>query len=159
NHALGFASDYRDFSLPTTIVLDLGISQVRLLTNNPHKARALVDSGIEVLEQIPCEVAANAHSVAYLRTKKEKMGHAVALNEHPGTGYATDGHDDEVERFASIDAAISEVKAGRMVVVVDDEDRENEGDLVMAAELVTPDAISFMATHGRGLICLAMTDE
>src|SRR6201998_2593159 len=61
--------------------------------------------------------------------------------------------------FASIEAAIEELRAGRMVVVVDDEDRENEGDLTIAAELVTPEAINFMATHGRGLICLAMTGE
>src|SRR5258708_9082392 len=52
-----------------------------------------------------------------------------------------------------------ELKGGRMVVVVDDEDRENEGDLTMAAEMITPEAINFMAVHGRGLICLAMTGE
>ena len=61
--------------------------------------------------------------------------------------------------FVSVDAAIEELRAGRMIVVVDDEDRENEGDLTMAAEMVTPDAINFMATHGRGLICLALTAE
>jgi len=61
--------------------------------------------------------------------------------------------------FATIEAAIEELKAGRLIVVVDDEDRENEGDLTMAAEMVTPEAINFMAMHGRGLICLAMTDE
>jgi len=61
--------------------------------------------------------------------------------------------------FASIEEAIRELSAGKMIVVVDDEDRENEGDLTMAAELITPEAINFMATHGRGLICLAMTDE
>jgi len=61
--------------------------------------------------------------------------------------------------FASIPAALEEVRAGRMVVVVDDEDRENEGDLTIAAEKVTPEAINFMATHGRGLICLALTGE
>ena len=53
--------------------------------------------------------------------------------------------------FASIETAIRELRAGRMIVVIDDEDRENEGDLTMAAELVTPEAINFMATHGRGL--------
>src|SRR5947199_3671777 len=58
-----------------------------------------------------------------------------------------------------IQRAISEIRAGRMVILVDDEDRENEGDLCMAAELVTPEAINFMATHGRGLICLAMPGE
>ena len=59
----------------------------------------------------------------------------------------------------SIDDAIADLRAGRMVVVVDDEDRENEGDLTMAAEMITPQAINFMAIHGRGLICLAMTGQ
>src|SRR5438067_6467779 len=61
--------------------------------------------------------------------------------------------------FTSVEEAIAEVRAGRMVVVVDDEDRENEGDLTLAAEKVTPEAINFMAKHGRGLICLALTEE
>ena len=56
--------------------------------------------------------------------------------------------------FATIPEAIEEIRAGRMLVVVDDEDRENEGDLTMAAQFVTPEAINFMALHGRGLICL-----
>src|SRR6266849_8805476 len=61
--------------------------------------------------------------------------------------------------FATIQEAIDEFRAGRMLVVVDDEDRENEGDLTMAAQFVTPDAINFMAVHGRGLICLALSPE
>lgn len=61
--------------------------------------------------------------------------------------------------FTDVPTAIEEIRAGRMVVVVDDEDRENEGDLTMAAERITPEAINFMATYGRGLICLAMTGE
>jgi 3,4-dihydroxy 2-butanone 4-phosphate synthase/GTP cyclohydrolase II len=61
--------------------------------------------------------------------------------------------------FTDVPTAIEEVRAGRMIVVIDDEDRENEGDLTLAAEKVTPEAINFMATHGRGLICLAMTEE
>jgi len=65
---------------------------------------------------------------------------------------------DEV-RFAAIEEALEDIAAGKMVVVVDDEDRENEGDLVMAAEFVTPDAINFMAMHARGWICLALTPE
>src|SRR6185369_11395623 len=59
--------------------------------------------------------------------------------------------------FATIEEAIKEVQEGRIVIIVDDEDRENEGDLMIAAEKVTPAAVNFMATHGRGLICLAMT--
>ncbi|MBZ5597951.1 MAG: 3,4-dihydroxy-2-butanone-4-phosphate synthase [Acidobacteriia bacterium] len=61
--------------------------------------------------------------------------------------------------FTDVPTAIDEIRAGRMVVVVDDEDRENEGDLTLAAEKVTPEAINFMAKFGRGLVCLAMTEE
>ncbi len=61
--------------------------------------------------------------------------------------------------FASIPEAIEEIRSGRMLVVVDDEDRENEGDLTIAASAVTPEVINFMATHGRGLICLTLTAE
>ena len=61
--------------------------------------------------------------------------------------------------FTSVPEAIEEIRAGRMIVVVDDEDRENEGDLTLAAEKVTPEAINFMAKYGRGLVCLAMTEE
>lgn len=61
--------------------------------------------------------------------------------------------------IAKIDAALEDIRHGKMVILVDDEDRENEGDLVIAAELVTPEAINFMARHGRGLICLSLTEE
>ncbi len=146
NHALGFAADCRDFSLPAAILRELGVTSVRLLSNNPDKSRALLDAGIEVVTRIPCEAEPNNHSLAYLRAKKEKLGHALTLQD--------DGFE-----FASIDDAIRELRQGRMIVVIDDEDRENEGDLTMAAEMVTPEAINFMARHGRGLICLAMTGE
>ncbi len=61
--------------------------------------------------------------------------------------------------FTSIDTAVEALRAGRMIIVVDDEDRENEGDLTIAADKVTPEAINFMARYGRGLICLSMTAE
>jgi 3,4-dihydroxy 2-butanone 4-phosphate synthase/GTP cyclohydrolase II len=61
--------------------------------------------------------------------------------------------------FTDVPDALEEIRAGRMIVVVDDEDRENEGDLTLAAEKVTPEAINFMAKYGRGLVCLAMTEE
>ena len=61
--------------------------------------------------------------------------------------------------LATIEQAIEEYRAGRMVIIVDDEDRENEGDLACAAEKVTPEIINFMAREGRGLICLPMTEE
>src|SRR3989449_9340160 len=62
-------------------------------------------------------------------------------------------------RDGTIDRAIADIRAGKLVIVADDEDRENEGDLVGAAEKVTPEMINFMATHGRGLICLTLTPE
>jgi len=61
--------------------------------------------------------------------------------------------------FCDVPTALEEIRAGRMIVVIDDEDRENEGDLTMAAEKITPEVINFMARYGRGLICLAMTEE
>ena len=61
--------------------------------------------------------------------------------------------------FATIDEALAAVRAGQMIVVVDDENRENEGDLTMAASKVTPEHVNFMVKHGRGLLCLAMTPE
>jgi len=80
NHALGFKADFRDFSLAAAILHDLRVPRVRLLTNNPHKVRALSDGGIEVVERLSCEVDPTAHSLAYLRTKKQRMGHALTLD-------------------------------------------------------------------------------
>ncbi|MBU1151166.1 MAG: 3,4-dihydroxy-2-butanone-4-phosphate synthase, partial [Proteobacteria bacterium] len=61
--------------------------------------------------------------------------------------------------ISSIKEALDDIRSGRLVILVDDEDRENEGDLFMAAQFVTPEAINFMARYGRGLICLTMTEE
>jgi GTP cyclohydrolase II len=87
NHALGFKADCRDFGLPAAIVRDLGIKRVRLLSNNPLKAIALTENGVEVVVLLSCEAAPNPHSLAYLRTKKERMGHALSL----GTAKARTG--------------------------------------------------------------------
>src|SRR3989304_9292899 len=62
-------------------------------------------------------------------------------------------------RFATVEEAIEEFRQGRQIVLVDDEDRENEGDLALAAEKITPAAINFMAKHGRGLVCRALTED
>jgi len=72
------------------------------------------------------------------------MGHVIHLEHGSASNHATAASASE-RAFASIDEAVRELRAGRMIVVVDDEDRENEGDLTMAAELVTPEAINFMA--------------
>src|SRR6266700_3372974 len=85
NHALGFKADLRDFSLPAAIVRDLGIKKVRLLSNNPRKARALTENSIEVVAQLACEAVPNPNSLTYLQAKKEKMAHALVLD---GSGRA-----------------------------------------------------------------------
>lgn len=79
----------------------------------------------------------------------------MSSSERQQSGAVTE----EESPFDTIEAALEDIRRGRMVVVTDDEDRENEGDLVMAAQFVTPEAINFMAKEGRGLICLALTPQ
>lgn len=88
NHVLGFSADCRDYSLPVAILREFGVNRVRLLTNNPAKARALTDAGIEVIARIPCEAKANPFSLPYLRAKKEKMDHALSLLSREGADRA-----------------------------------------------------------------------
>ncbi len=85
NRALGFVDDQRDFSLPVAILRELSVNSVRLLSNNPHKTRALREGGIDIVAQVPCEAQPTEHSLAYLRTNKERMGHALGLvaNKRP----------------------------------------------------------------------------
>ena len=90
NHALGFKDDCRDFSFAAAILHDLSVSRVRLLTNNLLKVHALSAAGVEVVAQIPCEVAPTPHSLAYLRTKKEKMGHLLSLRQHESVQQTND---------------------------------------------------------------------
>jgi GTP cyclohydrolase II len=75
NEKLGFKADQREFALPAEILKALGVSQVRLLSNNPDKVAALERGGIKVVERVPCEVSPSEHAEDYLKTKKEKMGH------------------------------------------------------------------------------------
>ncbi|HEY6939029.1 MAG TPA: GTP cyclohydrolase II [Terriglobales bacterium] len=75
NEKLGFKADQREFALPAEILKHLGITQVRLLSNNPDKVAALEHSGIQVVERVPCEVEPSSHAANYLKTKKEKLGH------------------------------------------------------------------------------------
>ena len=63
------------------------------------------------------------------------------------------------KQFDSIESVVADLRKGKLVIVVDDADRENEGDLIMAAERVTPESVNFMAKHGRGLICVPTTSE
>jgi GTP cyclohydrolase II len=101
NHALGFKADCRDFSLPAAILRDLGIKRVRLLSNNPRKATALAANGVEVVVQLACEATPNPHSFAYLKTKKERMGHALSLRQAKSTTQTRDLHPVRVRPTAS----------------------------------------------------------
>src|ERR1700683_4497464 len=75
NERLGFEADLRALAMPAGILKALGVSKVRLLSNNPDKVAALERGGIEVVERVPCEVTPSSHAEDYLKTKKEKMGH------------------------------------------------------------------------------------
>jgi GTP cyclohydrolase II len=75
NERLGFKADHRDFTLPGEILKALGVTRVRLLSNNPDKVEALEGAGLRVVERVPCEVVASPHAEEYLKTKKEKLGH------------------------------------------------------------------------------------
>jgi GTP cyclohydrolase II len=75
NERLGFKADHRDFALPGEMLKALGVSKVRLLSNNPEKVEALERAGVEVIERVPCEVEPSPHAEEYLKTKKEKLGH------------------------------------------------------------------------------------
>jgi len=79
NHALGFDTDYRDFSLAVAVLHELKVRQVRLMSNNPQKVEALTKGGIEVIELIACEAPPNPYALSYLRTKKNKMGHSLTI--------------------------------------------------------------------------------
>jgi len=77
NEKLGFKSDLREFTLPAEVLKALGVNEVRLLSNNPEKVKALEHAGVRVIERVPCEVEAEPHSRRYMETKKKKMGHLL----------------------------------------------------------------------------------
>ena len=77
NERLGFKADHRDFTLPGEILKALGVTRVRLLSNNPEKVEALERSGVRVVERVPCEVVPSPHAEEYLKTKREKLGHLL----------------------------------------------------------------------------------
>jgi 3,4-dihydroxy 2-butanone 4-phosphate synthase / GTP cyclohydrolase II len=87
------------------------------------------------------------------------VGMLVSSEVSPMSGLGERRPVAQATKFAEVEKSLMELRSGRMIVIADDEDRENEGDLMIAAEMVTPEVINFMATYARGLICLAMTGE
>lgn len=81
NERLGFKADHRDFALPAEMLKALGVTKVRLLSNNPEKVEALERAGVEVVERVPCEVEPSPHAEEYLKTKREKLGHILSSRE------------------------------------------------------------------------------
>lgn len=81
NEKLGFKADHREFALPAAVLRAMGISEIKLISNNPQKVSALEASGVRVVERVPCEPETTEHSAAYLRTKREKLGHLLGSSE------------------------------------------------------------------------------
>jgi GTP cyclohydrolase II len=79
NEKLGFKADCRQYSLPVEVLKSMGVKEIRLLSNNPDKVRAVEEAGIRVVERVPCEVAPHKHTEKYLKTKKQKMGHLLSI--------------------------------------------------------------------------------
>src|SRR5258706_585645 len=100
---------------------------------------------LAALRAISFQPGLNSQNHGYSHPESRLSANIFSMSPHPP--------------FTDVPTALKEIRAARMVVVVDDEDRENEGDLTLAAERVTPEAINFMAKFGRGLICVAMTDD
>jgi GTP cyclohydrolase II len=107
NLALGFKAECRDFSLSAAIVRDLGIKRVRLLSNNPRKAVALTENGVEVAAVLNCEAAPNPYSFTYLLTKKERMGHRLSLS----TGSTSLGRASELVKWPTTRPRATSIRA------------------------------------------------
>src|SRR5262245_55104423 len=105
NEALGYLADHRDFALPCAILQEFGVHSVRLLSNNPDKARALTEAGIEVAACLSCEAEPSEYSRPYLRTKQQRMGHHLAL-----VPSVSDPPAEEAPTFSTIEAAVRELQ-------------------------------------------------
>ena len=83
NRRLGFAPDLRHFGIGAQILYDLGVRQIRLLTNNPRKVIGLEGYGLKIIERVPIEIPPGEHNRRYLRAKKDKLGHLLPDDDHP----------------------------------------------------------------------------
>jgi len=211
NIHLGFPEDCRQYGVVPSILEDMGIESIQLMTNNPRKVKRLKQVGVDVVNTVPMVVERpNKYNRKYLETKKERMNHknfgemlnlsnhqevddpvnqilsGIAsppteekINSTKGTrhnGILINGGASHMELTKedlsqtgvhasedgycfgrkSVEDAIAAVARGELVVVVDDENRENEGDFIMAGDLATPETMATIVRYSSGVICLAM---
>jgi GTP cyclohydrolase II len=177
NLRLGFKEDQRDYTVIPDIIKDLQISSMKLITNNPFKVNQMLGLGVRISSQVPIHIKPGLFNRKYLKAKRERMMHNLnsahfedTMQSDPvvaAVGGALPAElsfsPEEMQRRRryvfgreSVEAAISAVKRGEIVVVVDDEDRENEGDLILAAEKSTPENIGFVVRHTSGVLCVSL---
>lgn len=217
NRHLGFKDDAREYDVIPSILEDMKIDSIQLMTNNPRKVERLISEGVNVERTLPMVVpAANPYNRKYLETKKDRMNHqnlatllsqdvarvngdeAVSAHmtprrsttEQPVVSLAENYINNGTEMSAnavqvslmvedypeptegvkarsdgycfgreSVEEAINAMERGEMVVVVDDMDRENEGDFIMAADQCTPLDMAQIVRYSSGVICLALEDD
>lgn len=205
NLHLGFAEDQRHYGVVPSILKDMNIASIRLMTNNPRKVARLRDLGVRVENTLPMVVPqTNIYNRRYLEAKHDRMNHTnleplfikdeesdesdaaealitegdsmggnavhlsltltndkettddVVVDEEAGVLANDDGY---CFGRQSVEDAIRAVKEGKMVVVVDDMNRENEGDLIMASDACTPEDMAFITRYSSGVICIAMEGD
>ncbi|KAL7553278.1 hypothetical protein ACHAWF_016537 [Thalassiosira exigua] len=206
NTHLGFPEDARQYGVVPSLLADMGIDSIALMTNNPRKIERLLALGVNVEGTIPMVVPkVNQYNRKYLETKKERMNHrnfGSILSSDPGSiissdyspleivtpdkkyaiaeEFVTDGEEMAANAVAvalrddpnqtgvkasedgycfgrrSVEDAIAAVARGELIVVVDDESRENEGDFIMAADRCTPKAMAEFIRYSSGVICIGM---
>jgi 3,4-dihydroxy 2-butanone 4-phosphate synthase/GTP cyclohydrolase II len=214
NTHLGFPEDCRQYGVVPSMLKDMGIESIKLITNNPRKIERVVALGINVVDTIPMVVQKpNAYNRKYLQTKQDRMNHRnfgemlqldlqrstseivndtvsslrtdrpipvaeqyvnageemAALAITSALSEETSGTTDEKGVKAkedgycfgkrSVELAIDAISRGEIVVVVDDMDRENEGDFIMAADLATPETMATIVRYSSGVICVGMESD
>eukprot|EP01035_Chromulina_nebulosa_P026334 gene26334-34451_t len=185
NIHLGFKDEMREYYCVPKILNDLGIKSIRLITNNPFKINQLTNLGVNITDRISVVIPPNKHNFRYLSSKRDRMNHILPHNSDITSDTNSDiinkfrgGADSSTEQiidFNHIDtntlekgyalgresvlAAINAISEGQIVIVVDDENRENEGDFIMAAEKATTESIGFFVRHTSGVICISLESD
>ena len=140
NLYLDLPEDCRDYNYVPNILEEYNINRIKLLSNSKLKIKRLRDLGIQILEFYPVLIAPNKFNKKYLLSKR-KMN---VINN------------DETNIYCSVEDAIIELKKNKPIIITDNEDRENEGDLIYPAESITPEIMAFIIKYTSGLICCAM---